>query len=203
MTTTVLLIRHGQTRANISGFYMGRSDEDLNETGYKQVQELSERLADTQIDAIYTSPLKRTRTTAETVAKPHNLKPSSIEKLTEIQLGEWEGLHAEEIIRKWPDLWQQSRIDPSVLTFPGGESFKQVAERGALAFETIVRLNPDSKVAIVTHDIIVRVMVAHVLEVSNSIYRRIEISNASLTTVRVIDGKRQLITLNDTSHLRD
>ena len=53
MTTTVLLVRHGQTYSNVTGYYMGWSDEGLNEVGY-------------------TSPLRRARVTAAILAEPHN-----------------------------------------------------------------------------------------------------------------------------------
>lgn len=203
MSTTVLLIRHGQTEANVSGYYMGRSNEDLNEDGHNQVLQLASRLAQTPLDIIYTSPLKRTYTTARIIAKPHKLIPNCVDEFIEINLGDWEGLHANEIINRWPDLWQQSRVDPSMITWPHGESFKKVAERAIRSFEKIVCDNQDRQVAIVTHDIIVRILVAHVLEVSHSMYRKIEISNASVTSIRVTDNKRILITLNDISHLGD
>ena len=201
MTTTILLIRHGQTKANVSGYYMGWSDEDLDEVGYHQAHCLSSRLANAPINTIYTSPLKRARTTAALVADPHRLDLNLIDDLTEIQLGDWQGLHADEISRRWPDLWRQSRVDPSELTLPNGESFKQVAERAVRAFKTILSADREKQVAIVTHDVIVRLIVAHILGVSNSIYRRLEINNASLTITRITDSKRQLVTLNDTSHL--
>jgi len=43
--------------------------------------------------------------------------------------------------------------------------------------------------------------VAHILGASNSIYRRMEINNASLSIIRVEDGRSRLVTLNDTAHL--
>jgi broad specificity phosphatase PhoE len=201
MITTVLAIRHGQTESNISGNYMGWSQEDLNQKGYEQVQLLSERLSNAPIDVIYTSPLKRARTTAETVAKPHDLDLVEIDDLIEINLGDWQGVHAGEIRKKWPDMWQQSRIDPSVLSWPNGESFAQTAQRSVRTFNTIVKASQGKLVAIVTHDIIVRIIAAHVLGVTYSIYRHMEIGNASLTKIAATDGKNQLITLNDTSHL--
>ena len=201
MITTLLLIRHSQTNSNINGHYMGWSQEDLNETGYKQAQLLANRLADTPIDAIYTSPLKRARTTAETVANPHKIDPVPMDDLLEINLGDWQGLHASEIIKKWPDMWQQSRVDPSVLSWPNGESFAEAVHRSVYVFQSIVKANQGKLVAIVTHDIIVRIMAMHVLEVAYSIYRRMEIGNASFTKVVVTDNKNQLVTLNDTSHL--
>lgn len=45
MTTTVLLARHGQTESNVTGFYMGWSNEDINDVGHTQVESLASRLA--------------------------------------------------------------------------------------------------------------------------------------------------------------
>jgi len=148
-------------------------------------------------------PLKRTYNTALILAKPHNLDLKVLDDLIEIQLGDWQGLHMDEISQRWPELWKQSRIDPSEVTMPNGESFQQVTERAVRAFEMIVADNQDKHVVIVTHEVVIRVLVAHVLGASNSIYRRFELNNASLSTIRVTDGKTRLVTLNDTSHLED
>jgi len=201
MTTTVILVRHGQTNSNVTGFYMGWSDEDLDEIGYTQARRLSSRLASLPIASVYTSPLRRAYTTAAILAEPHELELKVLEDLIEIRLGDWQGLHTDEIKRRWPELWQQSRIDPSELTMPNGESFRQVTERAVRAFETVVGANRGKPAVIVTHDIIVRVLVAYTLGVSNSIYRRFEINNTSLTVIRVVNSNSQLIRLNDTSHL--
>ena len=203
MTTNVLLIRHGQTDPNIQNIYAGRSDEDLNDTGYTQARRLSSRLAGLPFSAVFTSPLRRTCTTASILAEPHHLEPRVSDDLNEIRLGDWEGLQMDEVKRRWPELWLQSRTDPSEITLPNGESFRQVTERAVEAFKTIVEANHSGDIAIVTHDIIIRVLVAYVLGVSNSIYRKIEIQNTSLSMIRVADGKAQLVTLNDTSHLQD
>ena len=201
MTTTVLLVRHGQTSSNITGFYMGWSDENLNEVGYTQARSLSSRLASLPITSVYTSPLRRAYTTAAILAEPHKLELKFSDDLTEIRLGDWQGLHMDEIKRRWPELWQQSRIDPSELTMPNGESFGQVTERAVQAFEMIVEANQGKLVAIVTHDVIIRVLAAYILGVSNSIYRRFEINNTSLSVIGVANNNSRLITLNDTSHL--
>ncbi len=201
MTTTVLLVRHGQTSSNITGFYMGWSDENLNEVGYTQARSLSSRLASLPITSVYTSPLRRAYTTAAILAEPHKLELKFSDDLTEIRLGDWQGLHMDEIKRRWPELWQQSRIDPSELTMPNGESFGQVTERAVRAFEMIVEANQGKLVAIVTHDVIIRVLAAYILGVSNSIYRRFEINNTSLSVIGVANNNSRLITLNDTSHL--
>ena len=200
MTTTLILVRHGQTRSNTTGNYMGWSDEDLDDVGHSQVQRLSSRLANLPIASIYSSPLQRTRTTAAIIAKPHRLDVEFSDDLIELRLGDWQGLHMDEIRQRWPELWRQSRIDPSDVTMPNGESFQQVTDRAIRIFKKVLAANQGKQVIMVTHDIVVRVLVAHVLGTSNSIYRRFEINNASLTVVRVINGKALLTTLNDTSH---
>lgn len=201
MTTTVLLVRHGQANSNVTGYYMGWSNEDLSEIGYTQVRSLSSRLASLPIASVYSSPLQRTCTTATILAKPHGLEVETSDDLIEIQLGDWQGLHIDEVGQRWPELWKQSRIDPSEITMPNGESFQQVTERAIRGFDKIVAANHGKQVIIVSHEIVVKVLVAYALGVSNSIYRRFEINNASLSAIRVIDGKARLATLNDTSHL--
>ena len=201
MTTTVLLVRHGQTNSNVTGFYMGRSDEDLDEVGYTQARRLSSRLSGWPVASVYTSPLRRAYTTAAILAEPHLLELNVLDDLIELGLGDWQGLHMDEIKRRWPDVWQQSRIDPSEVTMPNGESFRQVTERAVRVFESVVGSNPGKQVVMVTHEVVVKVIVAHVLGVSNSMYRRFEVNNASLSVVRVANSNSRLITLNDTSHV--
>jgi broad specificity phosphatase PhoE len=201
-TTTVLLVRHGQTKSNVTGHYMGWSEEDLDEVGYRQVRQLASRLAGLPIASIYTSPLKRASTTASIIAEPYGLKAKALDDLIEIKLGDWQGLHESEIAQGWPDLWRQSRIDPSELTMPHGESFAQVAERAVRAFETVVAANRGKATVIVSHDIVVKIVAAYVLGAGYSIYRRFRIDNASLSVVRVKDSSKQLVTLNDVSHYK-
>ena len=201
MTTTVLLVRHGQTESNVNDYFMGWSSEDINETGCAQARRLSERLADWPIASVYTSPLKRTYNTAAIIAEPHKLEVKTMEELIEIQQGDWGGLHVDEIRQGWPDLWKQSRTDPSDVTMPNGESFRQVTERAVCAFEKIVEDNQDKQVVIVAHEIVVKVLVVHALGATNSIYRRFDIDNTSLSVVQVTDGKMRLVKLNDSTHL--
>ena len=201
MTTTLLLVRHGQTNSNVSGLYAGWSEENLNELGYIQAHRLSYRLARLSLAAIYTSPINRAYTTAAILAEPHQLAVEVLDDLIEIQLGDWEGLYGDEIKRRWPLLWQQSRIDPSEITIPNGESFKHVTTRAIRALNTIIRASQDKQVAIVTHEIIIKVLIAYALGVTNSIYRRIEIDNASLSLLQITDNGSQLVSMNNISHL--
>ncbi|MBL7126482.1 MAG: histidine phosphatase family protein [Dehalococcoidales bacterium] len=201
MSTTVFFVRHGQTKSNITGYFMGRSNEDISDLGYAQVRSLSSRLASLPVASMYTSPLPRTINTARILAEPHKLELKVLDDLIEIGLGDWQGLHRDEISQTWPEIWRQSRIDPSDVTFPNGESFQQVTERAVRAFNRIVADNTNRHALAVTHDAVIRVLAAHVLGTSNSIYRHMEINNASLSIIRVEDDRVRLVTLNDTAHL--
>ncbi len=199
--TSVILIRHGQTDDNMAKFFTGWGDVDLNATGYDQARRLSSRLASWQVSAVYSSPLRRTTTTASLVAAPHGLEPFLLDDLIEIRLGDWEGLQEDEVWERWPELRRQTLDDPSEVAFPNGESFPDVTRRAIRAFEAVTSANRGRQVLVVTHDIIIRLIVAYTLGVGNSIYRRMQIDNASLTVIGVSEGKRVLLTLNDTSHL--
>jgi phosphoserine phosphatase len=202
MATEVFLVRHGQTNANAGGFYIGWSNEDLNESGYTQARRLSERLTTLPIASIYTSPLRRAYTTAAILVEPHKLNLTVLDDLAEIRLGDWQGLHVNEIKNRWPELWEQSRTDPSELTLPNGESYIRVTERAVRALKTAIDTNQGKQAVIVTHEVIIKVLIAHVLGISNSIYRRIRVDNGSLSIIR--NGENlQLVRLNDTSHLED
>ena len=126
-----------------------------------------------------------------------------LDELIEINLGDWQGLHMDEIGQRWPELWQHWRTDPSGVVIPNGEGLPEVIERAIPAFRGIVEANQGEQVIIVAHEAIVKVIVTNVLDAPNSIYRRFEISNASLTVVHYLDNKSRLIRLNDTSHLLD
>lgn len=201
MTTNILLVRHGQTDSNVKDYYMGWSAEDLNETGYTQARRLSARLAKLPITAVYTSPLQRVVSTANILAEPHKLAPNAWQDLIEINVGDWQGLHTNEIKQKWPGLYQQWQIDPSDIIMPNGESLNEVTERAVRALKQILEANWEKQALIVTHDIIVKVIVAYALGVTNRIYRRFRISNASLTNIMIADGDYRILTLNDTAHL--
>lgn len=202
-TTTVYLIRHGQTRSNVTGYLMGWTDEGLDDVGYTQANSLAARIASLPITSVYTSPLRRAFETAAIAAKPHGLEPRVYPDLVEINYGDWQGLHREQVRQEWPELWQKLRIYSPDVVIPNGESLEQVNRRTIRAFNTIITSEPGGQVAIVTHQGILKAMVAYILNAPNIVCSRFELGNASLSLVRITDGTPRLITLNDMSHIRE
>ncbi|UCH50427.1 MAG: histidine phosphatase family protein, partial [Chloroflexota bacterium] len=89
----------------------------------------------------------------------------------------------------------------SEIAIPNGESLTEVTERATPVFRRIVETNEGKQIMIVAHEVIVKVIVANVLGAPNSIYRRFEVGNTSLTVIHYLDNKPRLIGLNDISHL--
>ena len=81
------LVRHARSIANDVGIRQGKDDEwrdtPLHEKGEKQAEVVSRELSKQKFDLIYSSPLKRTKQTAEAIAKYHNAKIILDERLIE------------------------------------------------------------------------------------------------------------------------
>jgi broad specificity phosphatase PhoE len=201
MSATLILVRHGQTDWNVNGRYMGWTDEPLNEEGLRQAERLGRRLERWPISAVYSSPLKRARRTAEVVAGPHSVPVQTVEDLGEMRIGAWEGLYGGDIAARYPELWKTWRTNPGDFRMPGGESLGEVRQRAVRVFNWMIDGSEGKMVLAVTHDVVVRLLVAHCLGVSADIYRRLEVGNASMTVIEREGEKRRLRVLNDTAHL--
>lgn len=84
-------LRHGETEANASGVISGALDVDLTALGREQAQSAARILSSEPITAIYSSPLRRARDTAEPIARLMQLPVYIIPELTERRRGELEG----------------------------------------------------------------------------------------------------------------
>lgn len=97
----IILVRHGQTDWNIRDLLQGRTDIELNDTGKNQAVETAKKLANTNIDCIYVSPLKRTLSTARQINKTRNLEMKIENRLVERGFGEYEGKSKVEFKKYW------------------------------------------------------------------------------------------------------
>lgn len=201
MAATLILVRHGQTDWNVNARYMGWIDEGLNPEGQRQAERLARRLDRWPISAIYSSPLARALRTAQIIAGPHSLPVQTMPELGEMRIGDWEGMLAVEIAARYPELWRTWRASPGDFRMPSGESLGEVAERAAAAFVRIMDGAEGTMALAVTHDVVVRLLVARCLGVSHAIYRRLEVGNASMTIIERDGARLRLKVMNDTCHL--
>ncbi len=101
---TLILARHGETDWNRDGIWQGHGDPPLNELGRRQAAELARRLADVQIDALYSSDLRRAYETATIVGRAKGLEITADPDLREMDVGSWSGFTSEEIATRFPGM---------------------------------------------------------------------------------------------------
>ncbi len=122
MTTRVYLIRHGATTLSSEDRFSGGTDVDLSEEGRWQAACLARRLADDEIVAFYSSPMRRTVETASIIAEPLHLTLQIREGLREIHHGRWETMRRTEVEERYPEEYAAWQEDPFTFAPEGGES---------------------------------------------------------------------------------
>ena len=182
--TVFHLLRHGEP--SVFGRINGRlPGVGLSERGRAEAAMQAGRLAGEKIEAIYSSPLQRTRETAEILADRLGLPLRYRDDVIELDFGEWTGLTADQIRKD--ERWQMWSSCRSIAVIPGGESWRQVQERVVGALFDLQQAHPEGSIAIVSHGDVIRAALLFALGMPLDFYSRIEIAFASLSTVR-LDG---------------
>jgi probable phosphoglycerate mutase len=132
-----------------------------------------------RIDAVYSSPLERTRETAAPIAKATGQRVRSAKGLLECDFGEWTGSELASL-RKRPE-WTTVQRSPSVFRFPGGESFLDMQRRIWDEMERLAGLHPGGTVVAVSHADPIKAAVAMATGVHLDLFQRIVISPCSIT----------------------
>ena len=196
--TTFFFIRHGNTdvRERITGRSPGIH---LSESGLRQAEALAERLARIPLNAVCSSPMERTRETAELVAKHHALKVNVLADLVEIEFGDWTNRTFEEL-RPLPQ-WQHFHTFRSGTRIPGGELMLEVQTRLVGAVERLRREFPDGSIAVVSHGDPIRTLLAYYTGLSLDLMLRLTVDTASVSVVMIGDAGATLLCMNHTGPL--
>ncbi|MFF0816952.1 bifunctional RNase H/acid phosphatase [Rhodococcus sp. NPDC003318] len=200
--TRLLLLRHGQTPLSVERRYSGRGNPDLTEVGRAQAAAAAARLgARGGIAAVVSSPLGRTRQTAQAAADALGLEVRVHDGLTETDFGEWEGLTFREAAQRDPDLHRSWLRDTSVRP-PGGESFDEVRVRIEAVQADLIRDHPGQNVLVVSHVTPIKTLLQLALDVGPTLLYRLHLDLASLSIAEFYpDGGASVRLVNDTSHL--
>lgn len=207
--TVLLLVRHGRTelteQRRISGG--GGPDPALSPLGQGDAERVAALLAALAgpdvvlpdvgpVQSVVSSPMLRTRQTAEAVAGRLGLPVTVDPDWLEIGFGAWDGLTYAEVAQQWPAelaAWQGSVTAAP----PGGESLADHANRIKAARERLVAANPGRVVVVVAHVTPIRCVVADALDAGPPAYWRARISPASVTAIRYwADGGSEVLTVN-------
>ncbi|MDT0306095.1 bifunctional RNase H/acid phosphatase [Streptomyces sp. DSM 44917] len=203
--TTFLLLRHGETaltpQKRFSG--SGGADPALSETGQRQAEAAARALAGLGVQAVVSSPLARCRQTAAPVAAALGLDVRVEEGFRETDFGDWEGLTFAEVRERHPKDLDAWLADPDAAPTGGGESFRAVARRVAVARDKTLARHPGRTVLVVTHVTPVKSLLRLALEAPPLAMFRMELAPAALSEVAYYpDGNPSVRRFNDTSHLR-
>lgn len=133
----VYLARHGQTAYNKEGRFQGQQQVPLDETGRAQALELAERAAAHSFAALWCSPLRRARETADAVAARTGLEPREDARLMETDAGDWTDRTFVDVRAEAPELFDAFANAHPDFAFPGGESFVAQEERVGAALDEV------------------------------------------------------------------
>lgn len=156
-STKILLVRHGQSLGNAIRQFLGTTDRDLSPLGYRQAYRTAEFLADVNIDAVYSSDLKRAYNTAVPHAKIRGLDVIPSGELREMYAGVWEGMLVDDILRDYHDKFLLDwRASFGTCTLPGGENVQHGASRFYNEIMRIASENEGKTVLVAAHAAVIR-----------------------------------------------
>lgn len=199
--TRICLIRHGETEWNAERRIQGQIDIGLNATGVQQAEAAGRWLRDAGISALYSSDLKRARTTAEAIGRAVGLVPTLVPEMRERNYGIFQGLTYAEAQRKHPEGYAAFEGRNADYAFEHGESLTAMFARVTGKLQAIAAAHPGQTLAIVLHggvlDVINRFVRGNPLEVP----RDFLIPNAGLNWIHTVDGVWHIETWGETAHL--
>ena len=188
----VYLIRHAQTTMNIEQRYAGLLDCELSEYGYKQLEQLKEKMKCYDIKECYTSPSKRAKLTAKSFWE----NPIEVYDLHEMDFGDADGMKFVEVNDKYPELGKKMLKNGDDIHFPNGESQDNMRNRAKKVYDEILSKSKSDSIAIVSHACVIRAIISKEVLGEYSLSWKINIGNASITKLEVYDNSTILSFLN-------
>ena len=202
MSTTILLVRHGETAWNREKIFRGVHDVPLNENGRAQARHLARALASRRVDVAYSSPLSRARETAEIALAPHGIEALAHPGLADFNYGLWTGLRDDVVAQKWPEEHARWTTEPHLAHPPEGDTLRTVFERAFGCVEALVRQHEGRTVALFAHRVVNKLLVLGMLGLGLARFPYIRQDNCCVNEFEWAAGEYVVVSLNDVSHVR-
>ena len=200
--TTIILIRHGQSVANLNLVFAGHFDADLSELGREQAKRTAEAvLGRFKIDKIYSSDLIRAYNTARPISEATGIEIISDRGLREIYAGEWEGREIAKLGEEFREDFFVWRNDICNSRCTGGESMVEAGERFFARVKEIAEENDGKTVVITTHAAVIRAFLAISAGDVTLMNTTPFVPNASYTVLSVDGDKFEVVEKGCDSHL--
>lgn len=200
--TTVLLLRHGRTDANLTGVLAGRTPGvELDRVGIEQAGAAAERMAPLPLVAVVSSPLRRTRQTAKTVvdARTDHLPVVPETGLIECGYGAWTGRKLRDLAKE--ELWSTVQQRPSAVRFPDGEAMTEMSARATATIRSwdakIAAEHGDDAIWVaVSHGDVIKAILADALGMHLDAFQRIMVDPASISVVHYAASRPFVLRMN-------
>ena len=189
MRTSVWLVRHGQTAANLGRRYQSCSDSPLTPYGQLQTAAVAVRLRPIPFDTALVSPAERTRLLADGVVAGRRAVDVRIDpRWAETGHGRWEGLTYREVLERYPAeasaRWSQG-LDGRA---EGGESLAETHARIAEAWRSLLRDHAGGRVLVATHATPIQLVLCECLGLGPGEHWRWRIDLGSVTSLDIYAG---------------
>lgn len=202
--TKVYLIRHAEAEGNLYRIAQGHMNGLITERGYQQIAALERRFAAVPIDAVYSSDLIRTCTTARAIYVPKHLPLHRDPAFREILMGTWEG-------RTWQDLAMEDEqqlyyfnCDLTHWHPEGSETPQQVLDRYLPALHRVAAAHEGGTVAVFSHGAAMRVVLGTLQGLSlREIGQTPHGDNTAVSLLEVEPDGIRVVYRDDNSHLAD
>ena len=203
MSRALLLIRHGQIRANTTSRWHGATDSPLTAVGRRQAERMGNHLGRgfagaAGIDAVYSSPLSRCLDTALTLATSLGQQVRIDDDLREYGIGQLEDLPVQQLHDEH-DFFRRIFSDADYAPV-GGDSINTVAARIVPALRRIHEHEGSGNVAVISHGAALGIALAMLLDENPMSWRNYHVDNCSITELRLAPYA-ELGEFNRTTHL--
>ena len=199
--TEIYLIRHTQAEGNVYHAMQGHWDGDVTALGLRQIDALAERFRDVEIDALYSSDLRRAMLTADALRRYRPLELRTRFDLREINVGPWEARFFADIQWETPELTELFLHRAEEFYLEGAETYGAVRRRAAAALEAIARENEGRTVGIVSHGVTIRCLLSVILQKPLDDPTLPICGNTGVTHLFYENGAWRVDYINDCSHL--
>lgn len=203
--TKILVIRHGESQANLEKCFAGHTDTPLSEKGHIQAEKTAEFVTGNyKVDKVYSSDLQRAYNTALPIAEKLGLEIEKDTNLREIFAGEWEEIPFADMPVKYPKECEIWLSDIGNATCPAGESVAEVQKRAGDALLKIAKENDGKTVVVATHATVVRALYCLYENVSADEMKNVPwVSNASVTEILFENGNFKVLKAGIDEHLKE
>ena len=185
--TTLVLVRHGDTASTKARTFSGRTGADpgLDDDGRAQLRATADWLAPlaAQSPVVLSSPLRRTRESADIVAARLELGYEIEEGLAEAAFGSWEELTYTEVVERDGERFNAWLGDPEMPAGGTGDSLTGMVKRVAEARDRILERHRGRTVIALTHLTPIQLLIVDVLQSPVTSLFRAEVAPGSVTVL--------------------